>query len=227
MKKLFLFIFIIISFPIMLNAQDYNYVPMGLEDSLKAEGISYNLGDYKFSDEKVNVYLFRGQGCTYCKHFLQFVSDTLLKDYGEYFNLISYEIWRNDDNNYLMETIKNKLDVDSTGVPFIVIGENYFIGYSEQRNDSIISLIKIEYENNNRTDLVKEIAGNIKEVSNSFEKIETDDNSDDIINTNKDKKSSFLDMQDIIIISIILILVLILCYVIFTYRKLNKNIRKK
>ena len=223
MKKIVLVIIMLFCIPFVLNADDYNYVSMGLEDSFKAENITYDLGDYKSNDGKVNIYLFRGQGCAHCKHFLQFVSDTLVKEYGDYFNLVSYETWHNDDNNHLMEEVKKELSVESPGVPFIVIGDKFFVGYGEARNEAIINLIKSEYENSERVDLVRNIISDDSSNGNASANYnENDKNSSNTLSEDSNH-SSGIDMEIVVIIGIIIIALIVLVYVILTYRKLSKS----
>lgn len=232
MRKLILFMFIFLSIPFVLNAEEY--IPEKLEDSLKAEGISYDFKNFEYSDDKVNVYLFRGQGCGHCEHFLEFVSDTLVKDYSDYFNFIGYETWRNSANESLMQKVKDYLNVSSKGVPFIVIGDKYFVGYGESRNEAIISLIKSEYENSTRVDLIKKFAYGDESVSNDVifsnnEDKSVSDNSDikatgkDSLSESDNNSKNNLNIEFFIIILVIFVSLIVLVYVIYYYIKLKKR----
>lgn len=99
-----------------------------------------------FAKEKVNVYLFKREGCGYCAKALTFFT-TLSSDeeYKNYFNLVVKEV-SNKENSSLMEKTAKKLGVTINGVPFIVIGEQHFEGYANTFDDQIKQAIKTAYE---------------------------------------------------------------------------------
>lgn len=103
-----------------------------------------------FAKEKVNVYLFKREGCGYCASALTFFN-TLSEDeeYQNYFNLVTKETLNNKVNSELMEKTAKKLNVSLNGVPFIVIGDKHFEGYDPQGgyDDQIKAAIKNAYEN--------------------------------------------------------------------------------
>jgi glutaredoxin len=87
---------------------------------------------------KVNVYLFYGNGCPHCAKERQFLSNVLTKKYPD-LNLYEYEIYYDNSNVSLFKKVLTKLKSDSSGVPFLIIGDEYFVGYSDN-----ISPIEIE-----------------------------------------------------------------------------------
>lgn len=107
--------------------------------------------------DKVTIYLFRGKGCGYCRSFLTFLSN-INEEYGKYFELESYEVWYNADNNALMKTISNFLGEEARGVPYIIIGDKVFAGYSSSDDAEIKSTIKKLYntKKSKRYDVFKE-----------------------------------------------------------------------
>ncbi len=96
--------------------------------------------------EPINIYLFRGSGCHFCFDFLTYVHDTLLPEYGDKINVISYEVWYDQSNSELATKVKDFLKSNSTGVPFIIIGDKYFNGYVESWNEDIKKAIDDLYE---------------------------------------------------------------------------------
>ncbi|MBQ1813135.1 MAG: hypothetical protein II119_04240 [Bacilli bacterium] len=104
---------------------------LNLEEVLKEEEIESKLGNYKESDEKATVYLFRGKGCGYCRGFINFLNDNI-DELGKYFNLVSYEVWNDADNADLMQEVANFTGVAAQGVPYIVVGEKVFDGFTEE-----------------------------------------------------------------------------------------------
>ncbi len=127
-----------------------------LNEVMESEGITFNHPDYKEEENKVNVYLFRGKGCTHCKRFLTFI-ESITEEYGKYFNLISYEVWYNEENAALMENVKEYLHIYKDGVPFIVIGDNKYIGFGDADGEKIKKAIMDEYNSKNRYDVLVEM----------------------------------------------------------------------
>lgn len=123
-------------------------------------------------NEKINVYLFRGEGCPHCAEAEEFFDE--LKDdeeYGNYYTLVDYEVWYDEDNSKFMEEVAKKLNTEASGVPFIVIGDKYFSGYASSMSEDIKSAIKTAYESEDYKDVVvsvKENKNNTKEEKSNI-----------------------------------------------------------
>ena len=115
-----------------------------------------NLKDYKESEDKINIYLFRGNGCGHCKNFITFLYENI-DELGKYFNLVSYEIFYNQDNSKLMSEVSKFFGEEATGVPYIVIGDKYFAGFGEGLKEDIKKAIKDLYEEKDRYDVFEEM----------------------------------------------------------------------
>ena len=115
-------------------------------------------------DKKINVYLFRGEGCPHCEEALKFF-DELGKDeeYSKYYSLKKYEVWYSEENNELMNNVAKELNEEANGVPYIVIGKKTFSGYSSEMDDEIKSAIKSAYESKDYKDVVKKLTSPSKE----------------------------------------------------------------
>ena len=101
---------------------------------------SYNVPTVNAKD-KVNVYLFYGDGCPHCEAFIEYM-DGLSDEEKSRFELVKYEVWYDEDNGTLMNDVAKAIgDSDVTGVPYIVIGKKSFSGYSEASNNDIQSAI--------------------------------------------------------------------------------------
>ena len=114
-----------------------------------------------FASEKINVYIFKGDGCGYCAKALTFF-EGLSDEYQNYFNLVEKEVWYDDNNAALMQKVADYFNEDVNGVPYIVIGEKTFQGFDEsQYGNEIKNAIKTGYENTDGTykDVVAAIAG--------------------------------------------------------------------
>ena len=103
--------------------------------------------------EKVNVYIFRGDGCPHCENALEFLNG-LEESEKEKFNLIQYEVWNDSKNKTLMTKVANKLGETTTSVPYIIIGKKSFNGYDEEIGKSILEEIDSMYESQKMVDIV-------------------------------------------------------------------------
>lgn len=118
--------------------------------------------------EKVNVYIFKGEGCGYCANAIEFF-ESIKDEYGKYFNLVEYEVWYNKENSKLMDKVEEYLDIKITGVPFIIVGNDTYPGFIYEWGDDITKSIIQEYNKDleERKDIIEELLTNTnKNVSN-------------------------------------------------------------
>ncbi len=117
--------------------------------------------------EAITVYLFRGETCPHCEEALKFF-EKLKKDneYKDLFELRHLEIWNNKDYSDLANQAAEKMGESAINgsVPYIVIGEKTFKGYSSGSDANIKSAIKEAYNDNNYEDKIKDIVGNAGEI---------------------------------------------------------------
>ena len=128
-----------------------------------------DLSNYSESDEKVNIYIFRGKSCWHCLDEISWLS-TQVKEYGKYFNIRTYEVWGNKDNNKLMSTVAKSLGETASGVPFTVIGKKTYSGFSEATGTAMINEVKEQFENSDRYDIKNDINLTDGTLKNSEEK---------------------------------------------------------
>lgn len=132
----------------------------GYEDYVKTLKEA-DLSEYKESDDKVNVYIFRGSTCSHCLDAVAHFA-SIAKDEGKYFNVKTYEVWSNSDNNDLMNDAANEIgDSEVSGVPYIVIGKKSWNGYAASYDDEMMKEIKSEYnkDKSKRYDVIKAVNG--------------------------------------------------------------------
>ncbi len=83
--------------------------------------------------EKVVINMFRGNGCGACHNAL---TQLLALDgkYDDYVEIKTYEVWKNDGNQALLNAVMTEFEVpeDNQAIPFFVIGDKYYVGYSEE-----------------------------------------------------------------------------------------------
>lgn len=132
---------------------------------------SMDLSNYKESDDKVNVYLFRGSSCSHCFDAVTFFA-SIAEEYGEYFNLKTFEVWSNTDNADLMNKVGEKLGDEVSGVPYIVVGKKSWNGFTDSYGDEIKSEIKSQYEKD---------ASDRYDILTKLDQKSTDSTSNDII----------------------------------------------
>ena len=110
------------------------------------------LSDITFEEDKINIYFFWGDGCPHCEELFTFL-ESIKSEYNEYFNLYGFEVWYNEDNGQIMDYFQEELDetVGSRSVPYYIIGDKSFAGYTSSMNEEILDTIKEKY--NNRQDI--------------------------------------------------------------------------
>ena len=85
--------------------------------------------------------------------------NSIVEEYGKYFEVVSFESWYDADNGALMEEVSTFLGEPAQGVPYIVIGDQAFGGYAESYNEAIIGKIQEEYaKENDKYDVFEEMA---------------------------------------------------------------------
>ena len=133
-----------------LNVSDYK--TLGLKEVLAEEQIEMKYKDYKETDDQITIYLFRGNGCGYCRSFLNFLNDNA-EEYGKYFKVVAFEVWYDEANSDLLNKVASFMGTSASGVPFIVIGDQVFPGYASSYDDGIKSAITTLYDSKDRYDV--------------------------------------------------------------------------
>ncbi|MCI8588778.1 MAG: thioredoxin family protein [Bacilli bacterium] len=97
--------------------------------------------------DKVNIYVFWGDGCPHCEELFEFL-DNNKKKYGKYFNAYGFEVWYNDENGKLLDQIKEELgeETGSRGVPYFIIGDKAMSGFDGSMKKEIEDLILSKYK---------------------------------------------------------------------------------
>ena len=110
--------------------------------------------DIDLSSNKPNIYIFWGDGCPHCKALAKFISK-LPAETKKQVNIYSFEVWSNKDNKSLMKNFGKYLTQDVRGVPFMVIGDKIFDGYSSgdtKTDQQILDAINTIIKNQGSTD---------------------------------------------------------------------------
>ena len=128
-------IFLIMPFAVFAEEEASNN-----DENTTEEASSNDNSDSK----KVNVYFFRGEGCSHCADAQEWF-DTIKEEYSEYYNLIDYEVWYNTDNSDLMQKVADARGEEAEGVPYIIIGNKSWNGFDSSYEEDMINQIKSVY----------------------------------------------------------------------------------
>lgn len=157
MKKIFYLLFtILFLLPININAVSTDYQDK-LSEALNVEQ----------SDNKINLYFFRGEGCPHCKKEEEWLIE-IKEKYKDYLNVYDFEVWYNKENQEKYITATEIMDVNTNSIPFNIIGEKTFVGFSDAIKENIENAIK-DYigEDINKNNMKLPILGeiNVKNTS--------------------------------------------------------------
>ena len=146
-KKLLVLLLVVALLPFKVFAKSMidDYQTKNFVDTLKAEEMEIKNKDYKETDDQAIIYMFRGQGCGYCRAFLEFLN-SISEEYGKYFKLVSFEVWQDANNAELFKKVPLVTNEAAGGVPYIIIGEKVFAGYASAYDDQIKQAIMAQYE---------------------------------------------------------------------------------
>ena len=108
--------------------------------------------------EKVTIYIFRGNGCGFCKKALTYFNENASK-YSDYLEVKTYEVYNNSANSTLMNAVGQHFGDDTGGVPYIVVGSTYHdSGFTDALGEEMVKAALTEYQNKDYKDVVSEIA---------------------------------------------------------------------
>ena len=147
MKKYFLLLFSLFIFlPINCFALADDY-----------EDVLYEKLEVEKKEDVVNIYLFYSNTCPHCAKEEK-VLNQLEKEYGDKIKVFRYEVNDDVDNLLLMYDVKELLNVEGskTGVPFTVIGKEYYVGYSEWVGNDLEKQIRHNLELDTQEETVVE-----------------------------------------------------------------------
>lgn len=120
----------------------------------------------KEESKEVTVYFFRGEGCSHCAEAEAWF-ESIEEEYGSKFEIKDYETWYNQENSELMGKVaKARGEEDSaTGVPYIIIGDQSWIGFEQAYEQEMIDKINALYDTevDSRYDIMKLLTSDSKD----------------------------------------------------------------
>lgn len=115
------------------------------------------ISNIRAEENLVNLYLFYSNTCSHCEAEMKLL-DELQEDYDN-LRIYKYEI-SEDKNSLLLSKVSEIFNTNVTGVPFTIIGEKTFFGYSEENSKKkFVGTIEY-YSSHGYVDKVGEYLGN-------------------------------------------------------------------
>lgn len=107
-------------------------------------------------ESKIRLYLFHSSSCPHCKAEIKFL-ESIEDDYPA-LEIITYEVSENAMNYNFYNKVMKKTGINSTNVPFTMIGTDYYIGFDEKTgtDDAIIKSIE-KFLNGNYVDVISKV----------------------------------------------------------------------
>ena len=112
----------------------------------KQSTITSNINDLTYDKNKVNIYLFWGDGRPHCAEELKFFEE-IKKEYGNKFKLNTFEVWYNAENEKILKEFSQKMNEEIEGVPYTIIGNETFYGFNSGDKEDIKKSIDKQYKN--------------------------------------------------------------------------------
>lgn len=97
--------------------------------------------------DKVDIYIFWGDGCPHCEELFAFLESNK-KQYGKYFNAYGFEVWYNEENGKILDQVKEELGEQpgSRAVPYFIIGDKVISGFDGSMKKEVEDLIFSKYK---------------------------------------------------------------------------------
>lgn len=146
---------IVVLITVILSISIVVLISNNMKDNKEIKLTDMTENNISYSKEKINIYLFYGEGCPHCEELKNYLNSLDNKE-KSYFNIYTFEVWNNSTNQQFMKESAKFLNKEVSGVPFLIIGNKTFEGYNESMNIKIKKAIKTEYKLNGKNDYYKE-----------------------------------------------------------------------
>jgi len=134
----------------------------------------FPLNVFAKEDNNVRLYLFHRESCTHCQDEIEFL-DKIKDDYPT-LEIIKYEIENNEMNYNLYRKVIEETGLNVNGVPFTIIGTDYYVGYTKTIGESIKDSIE-RYLDHDQRDVVLDVKNEV-----NVNDIEWNVNPDNVVN---------------------------------------------
>ena len=121
--------------------------------------------------KEVNLYFFRGEGCPHCEEAEEWFK-SIEEEYGSYFNIVDYEVWNDENNAALMEKVAKARGEEAEGVPYIIVGDKSWSGFTSEYEQEILDQIQKVFAQDvsERYDIMKYVDSGTSQKKESSEK---------------------------------------------------------
>lgn len=116
---------------------------------------------------KINIYLFRGEGCSHCYDFLTYFyknRNDLQEYFDKYVNIVAFETWKDTANQALRAKVNERFEIKDTeddkresAVPLVIVGDWYDFGFGDSSAQEIMEKAIEAYQNEDYVDEVNKI----------------------------------------------------------------------
>lgn len=162
MKKLKYLLLVLVSSTFMMGIASAEVKTESLKEACKTEGLTCNFTE-KDTSKLPNIYVFRGNGCGFCKNLLSHLA-AIYDEISDKVNIVIYEVSDNADNWTFYQNVAKKFGDTVSGYPYMVIGKAVFNGYAADFNSDINKAITKIATSDTAYDVVSELASGNKEV---------------------------------------------------------------
>ena len=145
MKKLKLLFVLFAAFLILPFAVFAEGEEEAVEQTESAETLDSTAEGENTESKEVKIYFFRGEGCPHCQDAEEWFK-SIEEEYGSFFEIVDYETWQNEDNAKLMQEVAEARGETAEGVPYIIVGDKSWNGFTESYEEEIIDQIKTMFE---------------------------------------------------------------------------------
>ena len=147
-------------------------------------------------ENEIRLYLFHSSSCPHCKAEKEFL-DSIKDDYPS-LKVIEYEISGNAMNYNFYNKVLKKTGINATGVPFTLIGTDYYVGFDESTGtDKEIKKSIEKFLNGDYVDVIAKIK-NDEDISDIKYNVDSSDEKEIPILGKIDSKSVSLPILSIV-----------------------------
>jgi glutaredoxin len=109
----------------------------------------------------LNIDFFYGKGCPHCVKEKEYLK-SLKQIYNDQISLHEYEIYNDQKNANLFQEIINRFNIDVAGVPLLIIGDEYIVGYNDDSStgQEIVAYIEKYLQNLPEKEKIKSTSNN-------------------------------------------------------------------
>lgn len=147
-------------------------------------------------ENEIRLYLFHSSSCPHCKAEIEFLES--IKDDYPSLKVVEYEVSKNEMNYNFYNKVLKKTGINTTGVPFTLIGTDYYVGFDESTGtDKEIKKSIEKFLNGDYVDVIAKIK-NGEDISDIKYNVDSSDEKEIPILGKIDSKSVSLPILSIV-----------------------------